>query len=127
MFRKNTNERTHYSVRIITFMMLALSFLVFTIARNAVADEEDLAGRKYPRAKVYQLHKMESGYNYSESDLLKDGEMLPFKDDYDYEECIEVYSFYVGSEGSTLHIRDIFTGTDITNTEIIASRLPIYF
>ena len=243
----------------ILFLGLILCVIATPMIEKALADGDAFVPKQYPQGKVFQLHKKESGYSYSESNLVKDGEMLPFGrkyagdfyltgdnvqpkkrlndqgyttsgkiifnysyngslndrnkkewqlyddgqekvngftlnrdvekgaviidksydnvtwinedyytnflekhkdgmegiyetkaedvahgvyyrvtiaytvrqctdskkydptgllDEYDYEECIEVYYFYVGTGKSSLHIHDIFTGTDITNPSI---------
>lgn len=235
---------------------IVLCLLAVPMVKRAMADEDEFVPKEYPQGKVFQLHKKGSEYSYSESNLLKDGEMLPFGrkyagdfyltgdnvqpkkrlndqgyitsgkivfnysyngslndrnkkewqlydddqkkvnnftlsrkiekgtviidksydnvtwinedyytnffekhkegmqgiyetkaddvkhgvyyrvtvaytvrqctddaligvfDDYDYEECVEVYYFYVGTGKSSLHIHDIYTGTDVTNPSI---------
>ena len=72
--------------------------------------EDVMRGTYYRVTVAYTVRKCTSSKKYDPTGLL---------DDYDYEECIEVYSFYVGTGKSSLHVHDVFTGTDITNTSNI--------
>lgn len=62
----------------ILFLGLFLCVIAAPMIKKALADEDAFVPKEYPQGKVFQLHKKESSYSYSESNLLKDGERLPF-------------------------------------------------
>lgn len=78
MFREHAFWEKNYVRRVVIAMAFAFSFLVFLMVKNAAADEDEYTPKLYPKGKVYQLHPKNSGYDYTESNLLKDDEMLPF-------------------------------------------------